>query len=62
MSTEYLDYFECYEDTLTCLENKILDKEGAYLLIKHYKEEEHYECCEAILHAIEDYNNKKTEE
>lgn len=59
MEQGYLDYLECYEDTLNCLEKDIIDEEEAYFLVKHYEYDEHYECCSAILHAIEDYNKNK---
>ena len=55
MTNEYLDYLDCYQDTLLCLKKKVITEKEIPLLIEQYENEEHYECCGAILHALEDY-------
>ena len=59
MPTEYLDYLDCYEDTLMCLENKVITENEIPLLLEQYENEEHYECCGAMIHALEDYIKNK---
>jgi|TARA_R110000744_G_scaffold368021_1_gene477749 hypothetical protein len=59
MPTEYLDYLDCYEDTLMCLKKRVITEKEIPLLIEQYEIEEHYECCGAILHALEDYITQK---
>lgn len=55
MSKEYLDYLDCYEDTLMCLKKRVITEKEIPLLIEQYEMEEHYECCGAMIHALEDY-------
>ena len=55
MANEYLDYLDCYEDTLLCLKKRVIREEEIPILIEQYEYEEHYECCSAMLHALEDY-------
>ena len=55
MENEYLDYLDCYEDTLLCLKKRVIIEEEIPILIEQYEYEEHYECCSAILRALEDY-------
>lgn len=55
MPTEYLDYLDCYEDTLMCLKKRVISEKEIPLLIEQYEMEEHYECCSAMIHALEDY-------
>ena len=59
MSIEYLDYLACYEDTLMCLNNRVISEKEIPLLIEQYEIEEHYECCSAMIHALEDYLTNK---
>lgn len=59
MEEGYLDYLECYEDTIDCLERNVIDEEEALFLVEHYEYDEHFECCQAILNAIEDYKINK---
>ena len=55
MPSEYLDYLDCYEDTLMCLKKRVISEKEIPLLIEQYEMEEHYECCSAMIHALEDY-------
>jgi hypothetical protein len=59
MSKEYLDYLDCYEDTLMCLKNRVITEKEIPLLIEQYEIDEHYECCGAMVHALEDYIKHK---
>ena len=54
MSKEYLDYLDCYEDTLMCLKKRVITEKEIPLLIEKYEMDEHYECCGAMVHALED--------
>jgi hypothetical protein len=59
MPTEYLDYLDCYEDTLMCLKKRVITEKEIPLLIEQYEMDEHYECCGAMVHALEDYIKHK---
>ena len=59
MTNEYLDYLDCYQDTLLCLKKKVITEKEIPLLIEQYEIEEHYECCSAMIHALEDYQTQK---
>jgi len=64
MEEEYLDYMDCYKDTLMCLNRNIIDEIEIEFLVKHYEHEEEYECCSAILQALKEYKyeNRKIKE
>jgi|TARA_R110000823_G_scaffold188054_6_gene320204 hypothetical protein len=59
MTKQYLDYLGCYEDTLLCLKKRVITEKEIPILIEQYESEEHYECCGAILNALEDYKNHR---
>ncbi len=44
-----------YHLNYLCLKKRVITEKEIPLLIEQYENEEHYECCGAILHALEDY-------
>lgn len=58
MEQQYLDYMDCYKDTLMCLNRSMITEIDLKLLVEHYENQEEYECCSAILHALEEYKNE----
>jgi hypothetical protein len=53
----YLSENECYSDALYCLEANISNINDVIFVLKYYENEEHYECCNGIIKAINEYKN-----
>jgi hypothetical protein len=51
----YLDKEECYLDTLLCLQTNVTTLTDAMMILKHYEDNEEYECCSGIVKAVNEY-------